>query len=121
MINSSTSDTTKDFFEGANILTASAGKQGNTSSITIPSGVTEGILFVCGSSWKTQPDPYAITGNGIISKTSLSNGGGPVNDSTTKVNYEIDYVTLSPGNSITLEATGGAGNSYPCAYMILYY
>ena len=74
------------------------------------------------SSWLNQVVPYSVSGDGIVSKTTLSSNGGRVNESVTKVDYEINYVTLSPGKTITIEAIGSNGyNSYPCAYMTLYY
>ena len=112
----------RDFFEGAGVLSTSVGQSGNSSSITVPSGITKGILFICASGWRTQSDLYSVSGSGIISSTMLSSDSGWVNNSATHVMYEMDYVTLSPGQAITLSTPTQSGYpSYPCARMVLYY
>ena len=58
----------------------------------------------------------------LYQKKTLSNNGGNMNDSATAVYFEINYVTLSPGKTITLDMNDQSGlGSYPCAYMTLYY
>lgn len=103
-------------------MSTSAGQSGNSNSIIVPSGVTKGVLFACGSGWSTQQNVISVSGSGIISKQTLSSQSGNVNSSATSTTYELDFVTLSPGGTITLSIpTQSTATSYPCAYMTLYY
>ena len=77
---------------------------------------------MCGCGVYTQTDVISVSGNGIISKNTLSSNSGRVNASYLMSSYEISYVTLSPGGTITLSIpTQSTAKSYPCAYMTLYY
>ena len=106
-----------------NVIEASAGKSGGIASITVPSGVTSGILIVVIAGWQSGNHSYNLSGNGISTKTTITSdtSSGRVNESVLSIKYEIDKCNFNPGQSISARIVSSNYNSYPIIRLFLIY
>ena len=106
-----------------NVIEASAGKSGGIASVTVPSGVTSGILIVVIAGWHSGNHSYDLSGNGISTKTTITSdtSSGRVNESVLSIKYEIDKCKFNPGQSISASIVSSNYNSYPIVRLFLIY
>lgn len=95
------------------------GSGATTISITVPTGISKGILIASTTAWSSETVSVSLNGDGISSKQNIYNN---TIQASCRLNSQCYFCELNAGQQINLTLYGaGAHIGYSASELILIY